>query len=333
MRVSPVEVMLAFNRTFPSDIRKIDPKALRVEPYYWDSFWIIKGLLVSGMIDTAKGMARNLASLVDRYGFVYYTKRSQPPLLIPSVYVIYEQTDDLDFVKELMPSLEREFQFWQTERKHPIQLPNNETREVFFYRPYTFTPRPESMRVDLNHSDGMDERTRSRLLPYFAEVQGDLKKSRMYEQMHTEFRYVLNEVFYNNDYGSWFDYNSRTREHIVHTYPSVATPLFTGCYDQLDTDKPRRLFHAFLAHRLLQLLRRRPHFPWSRTPTSNGCWAPLNHMIIEGGGGEYGVVTGFGWSNGVILDLLSTYYDRIRAPPRWTRTIRTRTHCERTDVS
>lgn len=30
-----------------------------------------------------------------------------------------------------------------------------------------------------------------------------------------------------------------------------------------------------------------------------------------GHGGEYQVQTGFGWSNGVVLDLLSMYYDRI----------------------
>jgi len=34
-----------------------------------------------------------------------------------------------------------------------------------------------------------------------------------------------------------------------------------------------------------------------------------------GGGGEYEVQEGFGWSNGVILDLLLRYGDRLRAPP------------------
>lgn len=34
-----------------------------------------------------------------------------------------------------------------------------------------------------------------------------------------------------------------------------------------------------------------------------------------GSGGEYEVQEGFGWTNGVILDLLLTYGDRLRAPP------------------
>ncbi|KAI6213375.1 Trehalase [Aphelenchoides besseyi] len=248
MKYSPIEVMSAFNRTFPMDIRKIDRNELirfvetyfekptteliecippdwtpeppeimkiqdptlrawaldlnalwktlcrRIDPnvsanidkhsiiqvehnfiipggrfrefYYWDSYWIVKGLLVSGMVETAKGMARNLISMVDRFGFVpnggrvYYTKRSQPPMLTPIVYAIYEKTDEIDFVKEAMPALEKEFNFWQTERKDTVTLKNNETRDVYFYRAQTFTPRPESMRADLNQSDGMDAQSR-----------------------------------------------------------------------------------------------------------------------------------------------------------------------------
>ena len=36
------------------------------EVYYWDSFWIIRGLVVCGMLDTARGMVDNLADLVNR---------------------------------------------------------------------------------------------------------------------------------------------------------------------------------------------------------------------------------------------------------------------------
>ncbi|CAD5225901.1 unnamed protein product [Bursaphelenchus okinawaensis] len=38
-----------------------------------------------------------------------------------------------------------------------------------------------------------------------------------------------------------------------------------------------------------------------------------------GHGGEYKVQTGFGWSNGVVLDLLHTYYDRIEVPVTETK--------------
>lgn len=51
------------------------------ELYYWDSFWTIRGLLQSGMHQTARGMIENMGHLIDLYGFipngnrVYYLNR------------------------------------------------------------------------------------------------------------------------------------------------------------------------------------------------------------------------------------------------------------------
>ncbi|MCD7463292.1 hypothetical protein HAX54_050283 [Datura stramonium] len=51
------------------------------EVYYWDSYWVIRGLLVSKMYETAKGIVANLISLIDQFGYVlngaraYYTNR------------------------------------------------------------------------------------------------------------------------------------------------------------------------------------------------------------------------------------------------------------------
>lgn len=63
------------------------------EFYYWDSYWIIEGLLLCDMPVTVKGMIENFLSMVERYGFipnggrVYYLMRSQPPMLIPMVRI------------------------------------------------------------------------------------------------------------------------------------------------------------------------------------------------------------------------------------------------------
>ncbi|MBA0768756.1 hypothetical protein Gotri_017536 [Gossypium trilobum] len=51
------------------------------EVYYWDSYWVIRGLLASKMHETAKAIVTNLISLLDTYGYVlngaraYYTNR------------------------------------------------------------------------------------------------------------------------------------------------------------------------------------------------------------------------------------------------------------------
>ena len=55
------------------------------ESYYWDSLWIVQGLLVSDMATSAKYVIYNLLDDLENFGFVpnggriYYTDRSQPP--------------------------------------------------------------------------------------------------------------------------------------------------------------------------------------------------------------------------------------------------------------
>lgn len=57
------------------------------ECYYWDTYWIVKGLIVSQMYDTADTIIRNLIDIINQYGYIpngmriYYLGRSQPPLL------------------------------------------------------------------------------------------------------------------------------------------------------------------------------------------------------------------------------------------------------------
>uniref|UniRef100_A0A8R1TM38 Trehalase n=1 Tax=Onchocerca volvulus TaxID=6282 RepID=A0A8R1TM38_ONCVO len=138
------------------------------EFYYWDSYWIVKGLLFSEMYETAKGIVRNLAYMVENHGFVpnggrvYYLFRSQPPLLVPMVYECYLATGDLDFVQEvrmfpyfsydqdILPMLEKEYNFWILQRARSLHVEKHGLNISFFqYRASMKTPRPESYREDL----------------------------------------------------------------------------------------------------------------------------------------------------------------------------------------
>lgn len=124
------------------------------EFYYWDSYWIVKGLLLSEMYDTVKGMLMNFFSIVDQFGFIpnggriYYSRRSQPPMLIPMVKAYVEYTNDIDFIKDNMHTMESEFDFWLT--NHTIKLPYNGRKyKMFVYGDCSTGPRPESYREDI----------------------------------------------------------------------------------------------------------------------------------------------------------------------------------------
>ncbi|XP_052876846.1 trehalase-like isoform X2 [Gossypium arboreum] len=125
------------------------------EVYYWDSYWVIRGLLASKMHETAKAIVTNLISLLDTYGYVlngaraYYTNRSQPPLLSAMVYEIYNRTGDVDLVKKALPALLKEYQFWNSEI-HTMIIHDAENCNHSLNRYYAMwnKPRPEASAID-----------------------------------------------------------------------------------------------------------------------------------------------------------------------------------------
>uniref|UniRef100_A0A158P8D9 Trehalase n=1 Tax=Angiostrongylus cantonensis TaxID=6313 RepID=A0A158P8D9_ANGCA len=139
------------------------------EFYYWDSFWILKGLIFSEMYETARGIIKNLVYMVDNHGFVpnggrvYYLTRSQPPLLIPMVYDYFLGTGDLEFVLEVLPTLELEYLFWIKHRsKMHVDENGKEKFPYYQYRATLKVPRPESYREDhelVHHLKNNEDKT------------------------------------------------------------------------------------------------------------------------------------------------------------------------------
>ena len=133
------------------------------EIYYWDSFWIIKGLLACGMKNTAKGMVENLLHFVDILGYVpnggrvYYT-RSQPPLLAAMVDACMVSSEDKEWAISKVELLEKEWNYW--EREHSIVV---EGKKMFRYYCKEATPRPESYREDFTLVENLDPKEQEKV--------------------------------------------------------------------------------------------------------------------------------------------------------------------------
>ncbi|XP_051726389.1 trehalase [Ctenopharyngodon idella] len=138
------------------------------ELYYWDSYWVINGLLLSEMTETARGMILNFMFLVERYGFVpnggrvYYERRSQPPFLPLMVESFYEVTRDKDFLGQVLPALEREYSFWMQNRSHVVAI-NGLTHILNRYNVPVDRPRPESYSDDVELAEGLSTEAQKRL--------------------------------------------------------------------------------------------------------------------------------------------------------------------------
>lgn len=123
------------------------------EMYYWDSFWIIEGLLLCEMKETAKEIIENLLYLVEKYGYVpngsrkYYLGRSQIPFLTPMIELYSSYTNDQKLIEKNLPILDLEFHYWYSNYRVNFEHDfGNYT--MFHYSNKSNSPRAESYYED-----------------------------------------------------------------------------------------------------------------------------------------------------------------------------------------
>ncbi len=98
------------------------------EMYYWDTYFLNRGLIILGNTEQAKNNAENMFYLINKYGFMpngnrfFYLHNSQPPFLSRMTDDIYEATKDKEWLKTAFKVLKKEYLFWDTNRKTPIGL-------------------------------------------------------------------------------------------------------------------------------------------------------------------------------------------------------------------
>lgn len=139
-----------------------------LEFYYWDSYWIVRGLLVCEMYQTTRGILENFLSLIDHFGFipnggrVYYLARSQPPLLSAMIKSYVDHTHNFDFAIASIDLLVREFEYFMTNKTVTVR-----GHKLARYIEYSSGPRPESYREDFEN--GKDFATEEERQSFYAE--------------------------------------------------------------------------------------------------------------------------------------------------------------------
>ncbi|KAG8810577.1 hypothetical protein FRC17_002869 [Serendipita sp. 399] len=133
------------------------------EQYYWDSKFILEGLLKSELYSVANSTLQNFMDEIERFGFIpnggriYYLNRSQPPVFIGMVLSYYNATQDDATLNRALPLMERELEWWSNNRSLTVVSPyTNQTRKVYHYSVTNSAPRPESYLEDYEAANGAD---------------------------------------------------------------------------------------------------------------------------------------------------------------------------------
>ncbi len=108
------------------------------EVYYWDSYFTMQGLAVSGRFDLIESMLDNFRSLIERFGHIpngnrnYYLSRSQPPYFALMVDLLRKHKG-LSVYKKFYGALQMEYNFWmdgksrlgeQTSYRRVVSMPD-----------------------------------------------------------------------------------------------------------------------------------------------------------------------------------------------------------------
>lgn len=166
LRRQPSEADAGPSTLIPLPYPYIVPGGRFREVYYWDSYFTMLGLQVSGQHELIRHMVGNFAHLIDTAGFIpngnrtYYLSRSQPPFFALMVDLLQQMTQSggADILLQYRHQLAAEYAFWmsgeqhldadKTEHRRVVQLPDGSILNRYWDdRP---EPRPEAWAEDVH---------------------------------------------------------------------------------------------------------------------------------------------------------------------------------------
>jgi alpha,alpha-trehalase len=196
------------------------------DQFYWDTYFVVLGLVKSGKIDLAKGMIDNFCFLFERFGIIpmrnryYNLGTSQIPFLTSMAMEVYLHDQDFLWLKKVMNIAEQEYKkYWvnpELTERHIMK--NGLSRYCDHYITH----------LGAEHESGWDMTSRfaDRCLDYlpvdlnsclykyetdlalFYRAQKNLYKARQFEEKAEQRKNTMQELMWNKRKRFFFDYNN-----------------------------------------------------------------------------------------------------------------------------
>lgn len=276
------------------------------ELYYWDSYFMVQGILDAGHEALVRGILEDLCNLFKRYGVIpnasrtYLTGRSQPPLLTSFIWDVYQMYKPGEkWFKEAMALAEQEYKtVWMGQTK-----PN--ARQVYrgLSRYYDFnyqhdlaetesgwdmTPRfnrhcLDYVPVDLNALLYKYEMDFARA----AHLAKDTRRAAEWETAARHRQKTMDELMWDDSRGLFYDYNYVKGKRGNVSSLAAYFPLWAGMVSEAQAKQLVKALRRFENKGGLSTTDALPlgQYVSGATPTQwaypNG-WAPLHFVIVEG---------------------------------------------------
>ncbi|MEL6823306.1 MAG: trehalase family glycosidase, partial [Calditrichota bacterium] len=136
------------------------------EMYYWDSYFTMLGLEVSGKFNLIRAMVDNFAWQIEQFGYVpngtrsYFLGRSQPPFFASMLRILQRCYPDEPVLNKYLNALKAEYAYWMSgadnlispgASKHVVRFKNGSVLNRYFDE--NDTPRVEMYAEDVELAD------------------------------------------------------------------------------------------------------------------------------------------------------------------------------------
>lgn len=277
------------------------------EQYYWDSYFTALGLHDEKHRVLIEGMLENLLFMFRRFGLIpnasrmYFTGRSQPPVLTSFIFHVYETYDkDTDWLRQKIDVAKEEYERVWMSTKHPTW--HNVHKGLSRYYDinvlhdlaeaesgWDMTPRFERKCLDFLPVD-----LNALLYKYetdFAQadtILNDNKQAQKWQDRAQRRKDAMNELMWGRLRGFYFDYNYQ-RKVLGDTWSLAGFyPMWAGMVSEQQAKRIVDNLHRFekkggLSATMRPLIDTSMLFgslkaQWAHP---NG-WAPLHYFVVEG---------------------------------------------------
>ena len=300
------EICFLWSKLTQNNIGKKDPTLLKVpfpyivpggrfkEMYYWDTYFIILGLIPSGHMELAKGMVENLLYLYQKYKIIpngnrtYYLSRSQPPMLTSMINLF----PDKKWRNLAMSIAEQEYQ--------QVWMKNHLLKE---YQLNRYIDNKVSHRPEQKGEKRIKAKNRNEIKQERAECESGWDFTDRFDSRCSDFlpidlncllykyekdlgkkdeakkrKKLIMELMWDQDSGFFYDYDTKNQE--IHHYPTLAA-YFTMWCSLATTKQAEELVANLEKFEAKGGLTTSLHKSGKQWDYPNG-WAPLQWIVIEG---------------------------------------------------
>jgi alpha,alpha-trehalase len=276
------------------------------ELYYWDSYFMVQGLLDAEHQELVQGILENLMTLFNRFKVIpnasrtYLTGRSQPPLLTSFIFDTYQQYNlDNAWLKSAMALARKEYEIVWMGTKKPNERNVYQGLSRYYDINYLhdlaeaesgwdMTPRFDRralnfLPVDLNALLYKYEMDFART----AQIFGDKREAARWEDIANVRKATMDDLMWDRIKGLFYDYNYVKGKRGSVSSLAAYFPMWAGMVTEKQAAAMVRSLRRFEQKGGLSTTDALPlgQFMLGSMPTQwaypNG-WAPLHFIVIQG---------------------------------------------------